>query len=144
MNATDSPSQFARSVFFVAGIYGLIVVAPLYFLEGQIARQAPPAITHPEFLYGFTGVTLVWQLVCLLVGSHPIRYRPLMLLATLAKATYGTAAIVLYAQNRLATSTFGISMVDWIFVVLFLASYRRTRASADSRIAATPLSSRIR
>jgi hypothetical protein len=86
----------------------------------------------------------VWQLVYLLVGSDPIRYRPLMLLAALAKATYGTAVIVLYAQNRLAASTFGISLVDWIFVVLFLASYRRTQASAGSRIATKPLSSQIR
>jgi hypothetical protein len=103
-----------------------MVVAPLYFLEGQIAKQAPPAITHPEFYYGFTGVTLVWQFVYLLIGSDPERYRPVMLLAALAKGTYGTAIVILYTQHRLANSTFGVSMVDWIFVVLFLASYART------------------
>ena len=40
--------RFARRVFAVAGTYGLIVTAPLYFLEERIARDAPPAITHPE------------------------------------------------------------------------------------------------
>jgi hypothetical protein len=123
--------RFARRIFYIAGVYGLIVVAPMYFLEGQIAKQVPPAITHPEFYYGFTGVTLVWQFVYLLIGSDPGRYRPVMLLATLAKATYGTAVVILYAQHRLATSTFAVSMVDWIFVVLFFASYTRTSGPSN-------------
>ena len=48
--------KFARIVFLVAGIYGLLVVAPQYFLEARIGRDTPPAITHPEFFYGFVGV----------------------------------------------------------------------------------------
>ena len=58
---TGPPSKGVRLVFWAAGIYGLIVVTPLYFLESQFAKQAPPAITHPEFYYGFAGVTLAWQ-----------------------------------------------------------------------------------
>src|SRR5262245_63460257 len=49
--------KFARIVFLVAGIYGLLVVAPQYFLEAKIGRDTPPPITHPEFFYGFVGVT---------------------------------------------------------------------------------------
>jgi hypothetical protein len=41
--------RFAKIVFLIAGIYGLLVLTPLYFLEGTIGRQTPPAITHPDF-----------------------------------------------------------------------------------------------
>jgi hypothetical protein len=50
----------------------------------------------------------------------------MMLLGALGKASCATAVVVLYAQHRLAASTCGISMVDLIFVALFLASYQRT------------------
>jgi hypothetical protein len=56
----------------------------------------------------------------------------MMLFGALAKASYGTAVVILFAQHRLATSTFAVSMVDWIFVDLFVASYMRT-AEAEIR-----------
>ena len=48
--------KFAKRVFLVAGVYGVIVIVPMYFAEGRIGRDHPPAITHPEFYYGFLGV----------------------------------------------------------------------------------------
>lgn len=35
--------------FFVAGIYGLLILSPIYFMENTIGRETPPAITHPEY-----------------------------------------------------------------------------------------------
>ena len=69
----------------------------MYFLEGQIAKHALPAITHPEFYCGFTGVTLVWQFENLLIGSEPERYRPVVLLAALGAAA---PILALAAQAR--------------------------------------------
>ena len=43
--------QFARRVFLLAGIYGLFVLLPQYFLEDRTGRDYPPPITHPDF-YG--------------------------------------------------------------------------------------------
>ena len=54
--------KFAQWVFGIAAAYGVITVAPLYFMEQAIGRQDPPPITHPMFFYGFVGVTLAWQL----------------------------------------------------------------------------------
>ncbi len=51
--------QFAKRVFVVAGIAGLFLTAPAYFLEGLTATLNPPAVEHPEFYYGFIGVVLV-------------------------------------------------------------------------------------
>lgn len=49
--------KFAKIVFAAAGIWGIIVTVPLYFLEHYVGRQNPPELTHPEFYYGFVGVT---------------------------------------------------------------------------------------
>ena len=40
---------FAKCVFVVAGVYGLAVLLPQYFLEARTGRDCPPAITHPEY-----------------------------------------------------------------------------------------------
>jgi hypothetical protein len=40
--------KFAKIVFLVAGIYGIVVIAPLFLAEGVIDATQPPAITHPE------------------------------------------------------------------------------------------------
>jgi hypothetical protein len=80
---------FARRVFTVAGVYGVLVLLPMLFLEEVVARLAPPGFTHPEFYYGFVGVALAWQLVFLLVGRDPARLRPVMLPAVLEKVVWG-------------------------------------------------------
>ena len=64
---------FAKRVFMAAGIWGLLVVPPLFFLYDTVGRQNPPAITHPEYYYGFAAITTAWQLAFLVIASDPIR-----------------------------------------------------------------------
>jgi hypothetical protein len=90
--------NFARWVFRIAAIYGVIVLLPMYWLERQIGQDQPPAITHPEFFYGFVGVALAWQIVFWIISQDPARYRLLMLPAVLEKATFSLATFVLFAQ----------------------------------------------
>ena len=111
--------KFARCVFTIAGIYGVIVVLPQYFLEHRFAQDLPPALTHPEHFYGFIGVTLAWQFVYLLIGTDPIRFRPVMPIAMLAKLSFGIACFVLYLQGRLAKIVLAASSVDLFLVILF-------------------------
>jgi hypothetical protein len=96
--------RFAKIVFLVAGVYGLLVLAPLYFLESMIGRQTPPAITHPEYFYGFVGVGLAWQVLFLAVSRDPVRYRAMILPSVLEKVSYGIALAVLFSQHRLPLS----------------------------------------
>jgi hypothetical protein len=63
-----SSPVFAKRVFFRAGVYGLIVLVPLYFLEDRLGRIFPPPLTHPEDFYGFIGVALAWQLAFLTIS----------------------------------------------------------------------------
>src|SRR6186713_1645507 len=94
-------NRFARRVFTGAGIYGLIVLVPQYFLAARIGADTPPPITHQEYFYGFIGVAVAWQFVFLLIGRDPERYRPLMIPAVLEKLAFGVPAIILYTQGRL-------------------------------------------
>ena len=75
--------KFARIVFTVAGVYGLIVLLPQYFFIEKNSHEFPPAITHAEYYYGFIGVAVAWQIVFLTFAKNPVRYRPLMLPAIL-------------------------------------------------------------
>ena len=118
--------KFAKRVFLVAGIYGLIVVLPLYFLEEKTGRDYPPPITHPEYYYGFVGVTAAWQILYLLISTDPIRYRPLMIPPMLAKGSFVIAVVILLLQGRVASTMVGASMIDLLLVILFFVSYLRT------------------
>ena len=118
--------RFARIVFLIAGIYGLIVMTPQYFLEARIGRDNPPAITHPEFFYGFIGVTIAWQVLFLLLSRNPVRFRPVMIVAILEKAAFAIAIPILFFQHRVGVSTVVAASIDLILGVLFIVAYVRT------------------
>lgn len=121
--------KFAKVVYLVAGIYGLIVLLPLYFMEAQSGRDYPPPITHPEYYYGFVGVGVAWQLAFLVISRDPLRYRPLMLPTIVEKASFGIAVAVLYLQLRVSSFMFGVAMVDSLLGVLFIVAWRATSRS---------------
>lgn len=108
-------------------MYGIIVLLPQYFLEGSLAAANPPAITHPEYFYGFIGIALAWQLLFLVIAGDPIRYRLATLPAVLEKLAFGGAGLVLYLRHRLATQVFLFCLVDLVFAVLFIAAFRATK-----------------
>ena len=116
---------FARCVLWVAGIYGLLVVVPMFFMEAQLGHDYPPAITHPEYFYGFLCVTLAWQVLFLFMARDPVRYRPLLIPSVLEKIGFPITALVLLAQQRVPLLTVAFSMVDLVFGVLFVISYRK-------------------
>ncbi len=120
--------RFARWVFLVAGVYGCLILVPGFFLEGQAGASAPPAITHPEFYYGFYGSALVWQIVFLVIASDPARYRPLMLVSVFEKLSFFAACLALYFSGRLAVSgpLLG-SLIDGVWMVLFAIAWRISR-----------------
>ncbi len=107
--------KFAKVVFFIAGIYGLLILTPIYFMEGKIGRDTPPVITHAEYFYGFLGAGLAWQVLFLVLSRDPVRYRAMILPSVLEKISYGIALIVLFSQHRLPVSVLAIGSVDWIF-----------------------------
>src|SRR5882762_4741253 len=65
--------KFAKVVFWIAGTWGLLIIAPLYFMFDLIGRKDPPPITHPGFFYGFVGLALAWQVAFLFIARDPVR-----------------------------------------------------------------------
>jgi hypothetical protein len=125
-------NRFARRVFTVAGIYGLIVMVPQYFLAARISRDTPPAITHLEYFYGFVGLAVAWQFVFLLIGRDPERYRPLMIPAVLEKLAFGVPAIGLFLQGQLPGSVLFFGLLDLTLGVLFVTAWRLTGGASQS------------
>jgi uncharacterized membrane protein YuzA (DUF378 family) len=124
--------RFAKLVFLVAGIYGLIVLVPQYFLEERTGHDYPPPITHPEYYYGFIGLAVVWQIVFLILSRDPVRYRPLMVPAILEKACFAIPAVILLLQHRIPSLIFGFAMVDAVWGVLFSIAYLKTKDARPS------------
>ena len=116
---------FARWLFRIAGVYGLLVLLPMYFMEERIGQEQPPAITHPEHFYGFLGVAVAWQVAFLIIGQDPLRYRPLMLAGVFEKFSFGVAALVLYGQQRLAGQVLLFGSIDLVLGVLFIIAWWR-------------------
>ncbi len=115
--------KFAKVVFWAAGIWGFLVLTPLYFMFGLIGRKDPPAITHPGFYYGFVGVALAWQIAFLVIARDPVRFRPMMLPSVVEKFSYGVAVVVLVMQGRMHGSDLMFAGTDLLLGVLFVAAY---------------------
>ena len=122
--------KFARLVFLIAGIYGLIVLLPMYFLEERTGQDSPPPITHVEYYYGFIGVAVAWQILFLILSRNPVRYRPMMIPAIVEKASFGIAVMVLYLQHRVSNFTVGAALIDSTLGVLFVVAYLKTKSQA--------------
>ena len=117
---------FAKRVFLIAAVYGVLVLAPQYFMEQRIGRDFPPPITHPEHFYGFIGLALAWQFLFVVIARDPVRYRAAMIPAIFEKLAFGVPAIVLFAQGRLAAPVLGAGLIDLVLAVLFFISWRMT------------------
>jgi len=118
---------FARRVFRIAAIYGILVLAPQYFLEERLAIDFPPPLTHPEHFYGFVGIALAWQFVFLLIASDVSRYRLLMPIAVLEKLAFGIPAWVLYFQGRVTAPVVAAGSIDLVLGALFVMAFVKTR-----------------
>jgi hypothetical protein len=119
--------RFAKVVYWVAGIWGVLVITPLYFMFDLIGRNDPPAITHPGFYYGFAGLALAWQIAFLAIARDPVRLRPMMIPSMVEKFSYGIAVLTLVMQRRMHKSDLVFAGTDLLLGVLFVAAYVGTR-----------------
>ena len=135
----DGPRDSGRGVrlskitFRLAGISGIAIVAMMYFIEDRIGRDFPPAITHPEFYYGFLGLILSWQIAFLIIGGDPLRFRPVMIAAMVEKFGYLVAMVVLAMKHRVSGAPLAGAGMDLIWGVLFLICYLRLGRHSGAR-----------
>lgn len=123
--------RFAKIVFWIAAIWGVLVITPLYFMFDLIGRKDPPPITHPAFFYGFVGAALAWQIAFFFIASDPVRYRPLMIASIFEKVSYGAEVVVLVLQARTSSSDLLFAGSDLLLGLMFVAAYRMTPRNAS-------------
>ena len=122
--------RFAKVVFWIAGIWGLLLITPLYFIFDLIGQKDPPPITHPGFYYGFAGCALAWQIAFLFIGANPLRLRPIMIPSVVEKFTYAAAMLVLVMQGRTNQRDLLFAATDFTLGLLFIAAYLKTAGEA--------------
>jgi hypothetical protein len=130
--------RFAKYVFRSAGIWGVAIVTPLFFLYDTVGRQYPPPVTHPDFYYGFASVTLAWQVAFLLIATDPMRFRPIMLAAILEKFGYLATLSTLYIQGRVQFGQLAVVSPDAILGMLFIAAFIKTAPTAIAATTGSP------
>jgi len=124
--------RFAKYVFGISAIFGFLFLLPLYFAENYVAAESPPAITHPEFYYGFVGVALIWQFVYFMIATNPVRFRPIMILAGLAKFSLVLTFFCLFLVQRVSAKTLAAAVPDFLMALLFFACFFATKNKATS------------
>ncbi len=118
--------RFARIVFICAGIWGLAVLTPLYWLVDITGRHYTAPSDSPHFFYGFIGVALAWQIAFLIIGSDPARFRALMIPGIIEKFGFVTTLIVLYSLGRIPMMDAQAAVPDGLIGMLFVAAFVMT------------------
>ena len=121
--------RFARIVFVVAGIWGIAVLTPFYWLVDVTGRQYTSPTEYPHFFYGFFSVAMAWQIAFLVIGSNPVRFRPLMIPAAIEKVGYVVTLAVLYGQARISTADAQAAGPDLLLGILFIVAFAKIRSS---------------
>ncbi|HTH52467.1 MAG TPA: hypothetical protein VL495_00870 [Edaphobacter sp.] len=120
----------AKTIFRIAGIWGFLILTPLLFLRDFISTSTPPAITHPEYFYGFLAVSLLFQALFLLIATDPPRYRPIMVIAVLEKFSYGIVIYWLTATHQSPANLAIFATIDLLLGILFVLAYLKTPRQA--------------
>ncbi|MDZ4369852.1 MAG: hypothetical protein U1C74_00330 [Phenylobacterium sp.] len=123
---------FAKWVFTLGGLWGVLIIGPLFFLESHVQSMTGAPISHPDIYYGFVGSTFAWQLAYLVIGRNPGPYRPFMLLGALGKLIYFGSAWTLYAQGRIPMTVPALASPDLLLAILFVAAWVKTRPPTSS------------
>ena len=123
--------RFAKVVFWVASVWGVLVLTPLFFIFDMIGRNDPPPITHPGFYYGFATVALTFQLVFIVIATDPLRFRPMMIPSVIEKFSYAVVVIALYLQHRMRAGDLVFVGTDLLLGLLFVAAFLKTKATSQ-------------
>jgi hypothetical protein len=115
--------RFARFIFIGAGIWGIVVLTPLYWLVDVTGRPYAPPTDYPHFFYGFLSVAMAWQIAFLVIGSDPARFRPFMIPAILEKLGHVAGVAVLYLQARISVLDAQAGVPDLLLALLFIAAF---------------------
>ena len=122
--------KFAKMVFVAAGVWGIVILTPFYFLFDAIGRMYSSPINYPQGYYGFLAITMAWQFAFLVIGSNPARYRLMMIPSMVEKFAYVLTMGVLYIQGRIPVTDVLVISPDLLWGVLFVTAFAKMSALA--------------
>jgi hypothetical protein len=122
--------QFAKIIFRIAGVWGFLILLPMYFLLDKLSEQNPPAVTHSEFYYGFVGLALVWQIAFFIIATDPVRFRPIVLAAIPEKFIFVVTVLILARHQAVSSGQWIGVAADFLLGILFVIAYFRTPRTA--------------
>lgn len=111
--------KFAKYIFLLAGVSGIIILLPLYFADTS-------GITRLEFYYGFVGLALAFQILFIIISRNPVRFRTAMIPCILEKFGFAIPAFLLFTQSRIEATMFYGSVMDLALGILFIIAYFKT------------------
>lgn len=114
----DAPRWVSRW-FKGAAIYGAIALT-----LSLLAPALPGPARLPQL--GFTFTALAFQIVFWIIGTAPVRHRPLMLAGVGEKLAFGLPALWLTAQGTAEPAAALFGTVDLILGAGFLLAWRAT------------------
>ncbi len=118
--------RFARFAFIGAGIWGIVVLTPLYWLVDVTGRPYSAPTDYPQFFYGFLSVAMAWQIAFLVIATNPARFRPLMIPGILEKLGHVVGVAVLYQNARIPAIDAQAAVPDLLLAILFILAFART------------------
>jgi hypothetical protein len=124
--------KFAKIVFRIAGVWGIVVLTPLFFAADEINRRFPPPITHPQYYYGFVALAWVFQLVFFVIAGDPIRFRPLIIPSIFEKAGFVITCLVLLLRGGITPGEASGAAADLLLGILFICAFFTTRTKSSS------------
>lgn len=67
----------------------------------------------------------------MVIATNPLRFRPMMILATLEKCSYATVVYLLFRQGRMHASDLTFAGTNFLLGVLFLVSFVKVKQAAS-------------
>lgn len=119
--------RIAKIVFLVAGVWGIVVLTPLYWLVYIAGRHYNPPADYPQFFYGFFSVAMAWQIAFLVIASDPVRYRPMMIVGMIEKFGHVATVTTLYLRHRISTIDLQAAFPDLVLGLAFIWAFAATR-----------------
>src|SRR4028118_819810 len=113
--------RFAQLVFAASGIYGLLLIPSMGFLEARIGLRQNWADA------AFLLLAMLSPLISLCAAAGVTRIRLMLVPAFAHKLVYGLAGIVYLLSGRVGAGVLPVVVLDTAFGALFLIAYLRLR-----------------
>src|SRR6266508_2869160 len=105
-----------------------MAISSCWYLRTLGAGTSTPAITYPEYYYGFAITGVAWQVAFIVISYDLQRFRTLMPVTWLEKS-WGLIAFVLYIENRVSLQMLALGLIDLLFAAFFVSAYITTTQS---------------